>query len=87
MPGRLQSRGECFGNRAHLFPDKGSKLAPFESLAQMMTRNMFRLIIRLFGMIYSTAVLKVKVKLNVKVALEQATKAQRWSTGIALLFL
>jgi len=32
-----------------------------------------------------TAISKVKVK--VKVILEKATKAQRWSRGIALLFL
>jgi hypothetical protein len=31
------------------------------------------------------ALLKIKVK--VKFALEQATKAQRWSRGMALLFL
>jgi hypothetical protein len=30
---------------------------------------------------------KVKVKVKVKFALEQATKAQRWSRVIALLFL
>jgi hypothetical protein len=30
---------------------------------------------------------KVKVKVKVKFTLEQATKAQRWSRGIALLFL
>jgi len=30
---------------------------------------------------------KVKVKVKVKFTLEQATKAQRWSKGIALLFL
>ena len=29
----------------------------------------------------------VKVKVKVKFTLEQATKAQRWSRGIALLFL
>jgi hypothetical protein len=28
-----------------------------------------------------------KVMVKVKLSLEQATKAQRWSTGIALLFL
>jgi hypothetical protein len=31
--------------------------------------------------------IKVKVKVKVKFALEQATKAQRWSRGIALFFL
>jgi hypothetical protein len=30
---------------------------------------------------------KVKVKVKVKFTLEQATKAQRWSRGVALLFL
>jgi hypothetical protein len=29
----------------------------------------------------------VKVKVKVKVTLEQATKVHRWSKGIALLFL
>jgi hypothetical protein len=31
--------------------------------------------------------MEVKVKVNVKFTLEQATKAQKWSRGIALLFL
>jgi len=30
---------------------------------------------------------KIKVKVKVKVTLEQVTKSQRWSRGIALLFL
>jgi hypothetical protein len=30
---------------------------------------------------------QVKVRVKVKFTLEQATKAQRWSRGIALLFL
>jgi hypothetical protein len=34
-----------------------------------------------------TFVLKLKVKVKVKVTLEQSTKAQRGSSGIALLFL
>ena len=34
-----------------------------------------------------TVYYKVKVKVKVKFTLEQATKAQRWSRGIALLFL
>ena len=35
----------------------------------------------------TTEMAKVKVKIKVKFTLEQATKALRWSRGIALLFL
>jgi hypothetical protein len=34
-----------------------------------------------------TAISRVKVKAKVKFTLEKATKAQRWSTGITLIFL
>jgi hypothetical protein len=40
-----------------------------------------------FHSIRSAAELMVKVKVKVNFTLEQATKAQRWSRGIAPLFL
>ena len=44
-----------------------------------------RLVLKLLSEYPSMHILELKVK--VKVALEQATKAQRWSRCIALLFL
>jgi hypothetical protein len=43
------------------------------------------ILINWYSIPYQTGHFDIKVK--VKVTLEQATKAQRWSRGIALLFL